>query len=90
MPSRRDRSNAPHEIARGQYGEKAESDQRRRLEAAGGKICVKYFNYLVESAHGMLKLRAHAANEQIAEERHFAENNRRPILELAVGLSQRR
>jgi len=86
----RDRTDHPQQSRRRQYGKKAQTDERRRLESAAGEVRMRRLNKVVEADDLMMNLRADTADEPVAKRRHLAKQDRRALLGLSIRLRKRR
>jgi hypothetical protein len=73
-----------------QYGKKAQTDERGRLESAAGEVRMRRLDTIVEADDLMMNLRADTADEPVAKRRHLAKQDRRAWLGLSIRLRKRR
>ena len=72
-----------------EYREKSKPNNRIGKQSAIRKIGVVNGYHLVKTLDSLPCLSADSADKEITESRHFAEYQRRPVLNLPVGLRQR-
>lgn len=63
-----------------------EPDQGRGFEATRSEIGIDRSDGLIELGHGLVKLRADAADEEVLKRRHPLQEESRPVLVAAIPL----
>lgn len=72
------------------YRQESEPNNRIGKQSTIRKIGIVDSYHLIETLDCLPCLGADSANKEITESRHFAKYQRRPVLDFAVGLRQRR
>lgn len=81
-----DSTDCPQQPAFRKDSQKAESDERRRLQAAGNIIVITQIDKVVKTRDFLMSLGTDAAHQPVAKGWHLSQGNNRPVFQPSIRL----